>query len=60
MRQKAVSRQFLPQFGACPLKCAVQKQLLNPLSMKLLKGEFKPGDKIKVMATDNGLVFQKK
>ena len=37
-----------PQFGARPLKRAVQEQLLNPLSMKLLEGEFKPGDKIKV------------
>jgi ATP-dependent Clp protease ATP-binding subunit ClpB len=49
-----------PQFGARPLKRAVQEQLLNPLSMKLLEGEFKPGDKIKVTAKDNELVFQKK
>ena len=49
-----------PQFGARPLKRAVQEQLLNPLSMKLLEGEFKPGDKIKVTAKDNELVFQRK
>ena len=49
-----------PQFGARPLKRAVQEQLLNPLSMKLLEGEFKPGDKIKVSTNDGGLVFQKK
>jgi ATP-dependent Clp protease ATP-binding subunit ClpB len=49
-----------PQFGARPLKRAVQEQLLNPLSMKLLQGEFKPGDKIKVTAKDDELVFQKR
>ncbi len=49
-----------PQFGARPLKRAVQEQLLNPLSMKLLEGEFKPGDKIKVTTKDDELVFQRK
>ncbi len=49
-----------PQFGARPLKRAVQERILNPLSMKLLEGEFKPGDRIKVTAKDDGLVFQRK
>ncbi len=49
-----------PQFGARPLKRAVQEQLLNPLSMKLLEGEFKPGDKIKVTSKDDELVFARK
>ena len=49
-----------PQFGARPLKRAVQEQLLNPLSMKLLEGEFKPGDKIKMTVKDDELVFQRK
>ena len=49
-----------PQFGARPLKRAVQEQLLNPLSMKLLEGEFKPGDKIKVTVKDDELVLSKK
>jgi ATP-dependent Clp protease ATP-binding subunit ClpB len=49
-----------PQFGARPLKRAVQDQLLNPLSMKLLEGDFKPGDKIKVTAKGDELVFREK
>jgi ATP-dependent Clp protease ATP-binding subunit ClpB len=49
-----------PQFGARPLKRAIQEQVLNPLSMRLLEGEFKPGDKIKVSANDGELVFQRK
>jgi ATP-dependent Clp protease ATP-binding subunit ClpB len=47
-----------PQFGARPLKRAIQEHLLDPLATKLLAGEFKPGDKIKVTAKDDELVFQ--
>jgi len=49
-----------PQFGARPLKRAVQEHILNPLSMRLLEGDFKPGDRIKVTANDGELVFAKK
>jgi ATP-dependent Clp protease ATP-binding subunit ClpB len=49
-----------PQFGARPLKRAIQEHLLDPLATKLLAGEFKPGDKIKVSAKGDELVFQKK
>ena len=49
-----------PQFGARPLKRAIQEQLLNPLATKLLEGDFKPGDKIKVTVKDDELVFQRK
>jgi ATP-dependent Clp protease ATP-binding subunit ClpB len=54
------SEGYDPQFGARPLKRAVQEHILNPLSMRLLEGEFKPGDKIKVTAKDDGLLFQRK
>ncbi len=49
-----------PQFGARPLKRAIQEHLLDPLATKLLAGEFKPGDKIKVTAKDGALVFHRK
>jgi ATP-dependent Clp protease ATP-binding subunit ClpB len=49
-----------PQFGARPLKRAVQERILNPLSLRLLEGDFKPGDKIKVTVKDDELVFQRK
>ncbi len=48
-----------PQFGARPLKRTIQDELLNPLAMKLLDGEFKPGERIKVSAKDEALVFEK-
>ena len=54
------SEGYDPQFGARPLKRAIQEHLLDPLATKLLSGEFKPSDKIKVRAKDGELVFQKK
>jgi ATP-dependent Clp protease ATP-binding subunit ClpB len=49
-----------PQFGARPLKRAIQEHLLDPLATKLLAGEFKPGEKIKVGANGDGLTFKAK
>jgi ATP-dependent Clp protease ATP-binding subunit ClpB len=48
-----------PQFGARPLKRTIQEELLDPLAMKLLDGEFKPGDHIKASADGEGLEFKK-
>jgi ATP-dependent Clp protease ATP-binding subunit ClpB len=49
-----------PQFGARPLKRTIQELLLDPLAMKLLAGEFKPGDNIQLKAQAGELTFQKK
>src|SRR5204863_4486618 len=49
---------FDPQFGARPLKRTIQDLVLDPLATKLLLGEFKPGDRIKVMAHDGELAFE--
>jgi len=38
----------------------VQERILDPLSLRLLEGDFKPGEKIKVSANDEELVFQQK
>jgi len=54
------SEGYDPQFGARPLKRAVQEHILNPLATKLLDGDFKPGDKIKVTADGEKLVFKAK
>ncbi|OQX51328.1 hypothetical protein B5M47_01165 [candidate division CPR3 bacterium 4484_211] len=39
---------FDPQFGARPLRRAIQRELENQLSDKIIAGEFREGDKIKV------------
>jgi ATP-dependent Clp protease ATP-binding subunit ClpB len=48
-----------PVYGARPLKRAIQQQLENPLAQRILKGEFAPGDLIRVSAADGKLEFQK-
>jgi ATP-dependent Clp protease ATP-binding subunit ClpB len=37
-----------PNFGARPLKRAIQRELQDPLALKVLAGEFKEGDTIRV------------
>jgi ATP-dependent Clp protease ATP-binding subunit ClpB len=37
-----------PDFGARPLKRAIQRGILDPLSLEILSGKFKPGDRIQV------------
>jgi ATP-dependent Clp protease ATP-binding subunit ClpA len=49
-----------PQFGARPLKRAIQEKLLNPLATQLLEEAFTAGDKIKVGVDGEDLVFKKK
>jgi ATP-dependent Clp protease ATP-binding subunit ClpC len=48
-----------PAFGARPLRRALQKHVESPLSIKLLGGQFSPGDKILVEVDEasNSLVF---
>jgi ATP-dependent Clp protease ATP-binding subunit ClpB len=59
-RQLLGKEGYDPQFGARPLKRAIQEKLLDPLAMKMLAGEFKPGDEIKVTGKSGEMVFQKK
>jgi ATP-dependent Clp protease ATP-binding subunit ClpB len=58
--KKLIAREgYDPQFGARPLKRAIQDLLLDPLATKLLVGDFKPGDRIKVLAHDGEIEFEK-
>jgi ATP-dependent Clp protease ATP-binding subunit ClpB len=59
-KQLIAKEGYDPQFGARPLKRAIQDRLLDPLATKLLLGEFKPGDRIKVVTRDGELGFVKK
>ncbi|HTQ48937.1 MAG TPA: AAA family ATPase, partial [Polyangiaceae bacterium] len=43
-----------PQFGARPLKRAIQRHVEDPLAKKLLAGEFAPGTTIVVDRAPNG------
>jgi ATP-dependent Clp protease ATP-binding subunit ClpC len=48
-----------PQWGARPLKRAIQRLIENPLSRELLGGRFSEGDTIKVAVDGGKLVFDK-
>lgn len=48
-----------PQFGARPLKRAIQEHLLDPLALKVLAGDFKPGDHIRATSQDAQIIFEK-
>ena len=46
-----------PAYGARPLKRAIQRELHDPLALKILSGEFKEGDTILVDRREQGLTF---
>jgi ATP-dependent Clp protease ATP-binding subunit ClpB len=49
-----------PAYGARPLKRAIQRHILDPLAMRVLEGEFREGDVVKVDAgPGGGLRFEK-
>jgi ATP-dependent Clp protease ATP-binding subunit ClpB len=48
-----------PVYGARPLKRALQKLVIDPLAVRLLSGEFQPGDHIFVDVDGGEVVFRK-
>ncbi|MEJ5314089.1 MAG: AAA family ATPase [Anaerolinea sp.] len=50
---------FDPNFGARPLRRALQKYVESPLSVSLLSGEFRQGDRVLVEIENNRPVFRK-
>jgi ATP-dependent Clp protease ATP-binding subunit ClpB len=46
-----------PVFGARPLKRAIQRELQDPLALRLLSGNFRPGETIRVGRGPEGLTF---
>jgi ATP-dependent Clp protease ATP-binding subunit ClpC len=52
-----VKEGYDPVYGARPLRRAIERYVENPLSSKLLGGELKEGDTVKVDLGDKGLTF---
>ncbi len=48
---------FDPDFGARPLKRAIQRELQDPLALRILSGDFHPGEVIRVDRNGEGLTF---
>ena len=49
---------FDPNLGARPLKRVIQKEILDPLSLKMVSGEIKEGEQVFVDAQKKKIVFQ--
>jgi len=52
-----VKKGYDPVYGARPLRRAIERYVENPLSTKILQGEFKQGDTIAISVQEDGLVF---
>ena len=48
---------FDPVYGARPLKRTIQRLIQDPLAVKILAGEFKEGDRVKVDSQGGELIF---
>ncbi|HHH40749.1 MAG TPA: ATP-dependent Clp protease ATP-binding subunit, partial [Chloroflexi bacterium] len=48
-----------PQFGARPLRRALQRYVESPLSVRLLRGDFRSGDRVLVDVGEEGLTFMR-
>src|SRR3990170_444837 len=57
--RKSLAREgYDPAFGARPLRRALQKHVESPLSMQMLRGDFKNGDRVQVDWNETeGLMF---
>ncbi len=53
-----VKRGFDPVYGARPLRRTIQRDILNPLAIEMLEGNFHDGDAIAVAFEDGGFVFR--
>jgi ATP-dependent Clp protease ATP-binding subunit ClpC len=49
-----------PKFGARPLARAIRRYIENPLSSRIINGEFEPGDTVLIDRAGEGLAFKTK
>lgn len=54
-----IEKYYRPTYGARPMRRAMQKELEDPLSEKILQGAFKGGGKINVVLQGGELIFLK-
>jgi ATP-dependent Clp protease ATP-binding subunit ClpB len=57
--RKVADEGYDPVFGARPLKRAIQRLILDPLSLEMLEGKFKDGDVIEGRMEKGAVEFRK-
>jgi ATP-dependent Clp protease ATP-binding subunit ClpC len=50
-------KEYDPEYGARPLRRAIQRYIENPLSSKIISGEVRDGDRVKVSVDRDALAF---
>jgi ATP-dependent Clp protease ATP-binding subunit ClpB len=53
-----IAEGYDPTYGARPLKRTIQRRVLDPLAIKVLEGEFREGDTVRVDAQAGDLTFE--
>jgi len=56
-KELLAERGFDPTYGARPLKRVIQRDIQNPLAMKILSGEVREGDSIEVVVRNGEIDF---
>jgi len=59
-KELLVKEGYNPNFGARPLRRTIERLIENPISEKILAGEFKEGECITIGAKDGKITFSKK
>jgi ATP-dependent Clp protease ATP-binding subunit ClpB len=54
-----IAEAYDPTYGARPLKRTIQRQVLDQLAMRVLEGEFREGDVVRIDAVGDRLQFTK-
>jgi ATP-dependent Clp protease ATP-binding subunit ClpA len=57
-KRRLADEGFDPVYGARPLRRTIQRQVLDPLALKVLQGEFREGDTVIVDVEEGNLVFR--
>ncbi|MEX2458313.1 MAG: ATP-dependent chaperone ClpB [Actinomycetota bacterium] len=57
-RQYLANKGYDPAYGARPLKRLIQREIQDPLAMKLLSGDVREGDVIEIGTSGDGLTFE--
>jgi ATP-dependent Clp protease ATP-binding subunit ClpB len=52
-----IAEGYDPTYGARPLKRTIQRRILDPLAMRVLQGEFRDGETIRIDVVDGDLRF---
>jgi ATP-dependent Clp protease ATP-binding subunit ClpA len=59
IKEKLVTDGYEPQYGARPLKRAIEREIENKLSLCIVNREFQSGDKVKAIIKDEEIAFKK-